>query len=240
MAHWPEPSATSASHDHRVVHATQGIDPHALGRLRDMLSRMTGVLLEVTTDRARMQIGPTVVDVLVPGSDLEALQAQIGQEITFHTLLVLEGISQGTSLVPRLIGFSSAHDRSFFELFTTVKNIGHRKALRALQAPGRDIAAAISSRNTAYLVALPEIGKRTAETIIAELSGKVDDWMDQASVVTPVGQPAAGTAAADAIAMLVSLGERPEAARQLVDRAVRDHPAVDTPEELLAHIMASR
>ena len=40
--------------------------------------------------------------------------------------------------------------------------------------------------------------------------------------------------------MLVALGERPEAARQLVDRAVRDHADVDSPEELLAHIMASR
>ena len=239
MAHWPEPSATSASHDHRVVHATQGIDPHALGRLRDMLSRMTGVLLEVTTDRARMQIGPTVVDVLVPGSDLEALQAQIGQEITFHTLLVLEGISQGTSLVPRLIGFSSAHDRSFFELFTTVKNIGYRKALRALQLPFDRVAAAIAGKDAGLLTTLPEIGKRTAETIIAELSGKVDDFVEE--IVTPVAEDdGTGSLINDTVAMLTALGESRAEAQSLAQRALAVEPEITTPDALLSAVFRLR
>ena len=39
------------------------------------------------------------------------------------------------------------------------------------------MAAAIAGKNT-LLTSLPEIGKRTAETIIAELSGKVDDFIE--------------------------------------------------------------
>jgi Holliday junction DNA helicase RuvA len=205
-----------------------------------MLSRISGQLIAVQSDRAQISVGPLVLDVLVPGSEIDRLQANLGQETTFYTLMVMEGVAQGSSMVPRLLGFSTAHDRAFFELFTTVKNIGHRKALRALQAPGRDIAAAIAGRDTTFLVALPEIGKRTAETIIAELSGKVDAWIDGDVPPPPIGQPAAGSAAADAIAMLVSLGERPEMARQLVDRAMAQHPDIESPEDLLAHIMATR
>ncbi|MCP4758623.1 MAG: ATP-dependent DNA helicase RuvA [Planctomycetes bacterium] len=203
-----------------------------------MLARISGQLDAVLQDRAQLAVGPTLLDVFVPGSDLDTLHGRIGEPVTFHTLLVLEGVGQGTSMVPRLIGFGSAVDRAFFELFTTVKNIGHRKALRALQAPVRDVAAAIARRDAAFLVTLPEIGKRTAETIIAELSGKVDSWLEGAPDVA--GIPAVGSVAADAVSMLITLGERPDAARQLVERALAQSPDVDSPEALLAQVMATR
>ena len=205
-----------------------------------MLARITGQLVTVTEGRAQIEVGPMVIDVLVPGSDVDALTRRRGQHVEFHTMLVLEGVGQGTSMVPRLIGFASAHDRAFFELFTTVKNIGHRKALRALQMPAADIAAAIARRDTAMLVSLPEIGKRTAETIIAELSGKVDSYFDSGASITAPGDPAASSMGSDAIAMLVALGERPETARQLAERAMSRNPELDSPEDLLAHIMAAR
>jgi Holliday junction DNA helicase RuvA len=186
-------------------------------------------------------MGPMLVDVLVPGSDVDSLHQRIGREVVFYTLLVFEGSGQGSSMVPRLLGFNSIQDRAFFELFTTVKNIGHRKALRALQAPAADIAAAIARRDSGFLIALPEIGKRTAETIIAELSGKLDAWLAGPGSTIEIGPgPIAGTPAADAVAMLVALGERPEAARQLVDRALSQHPDIDSPEALLAQVMTSK
>jgi len=197
-------------------------------------------LESIAADRARVEVGPILVDVLVPGSDVEQLQASVGEVVTFHTLLVLESIGQGTSMVPRLIGFASPQDRAFFELFTTVKNIGHRKALRALQAPAVEIASAIGRRDTVFLVSLPEIGKRTAETIIAELSGKVDDWLASGAGSVAADLPPAGSAASDAVAMLVSLGERPDVAHQLVERVRLQHPDIDSPEELLAQVMAAR
>lgn len=205
-----------------------------------MLARIAGQLVSVEGGRAQIGIGPSVIDVLVPGSDLDALGRRIGQQVEFHTMLVLEGIGQGTSMVPRLLGFASAHDRAFFELFTTVKNIGHRKALRALQMPAAEIAAAIARRDTATLVSLPEIGKRTAETIIAELSGKVDAYLEGGGPISVPGDPAGSSMRADAIAMLVALGERAEAARQFVDLAMSRNPELDSPEDLLAHIMATR
>ncbi len=206
-----------------------------------MLARVTGKLEAVGTDHAQVAIGPLLLDVRVPGSDIDSLHQRIGREVVFYTLLVLEGSGQGASLVPRLLGFGSTQDRAFFELFTTVKNIGHRKALRALQSPAADIAAAIARRDAAYLVSLPEIGKRTAETIIAELSGKLDAWLAGPGSTIEIGPgPVAGSPAADAVSMLIALGERPETARQLVDRALSQHPDIDSPEALLAQVMAGK
>ena len=71
------------------------------------------------------------------------------------------------------IGFLRAEDKRFFQLFITVKGIGPKQALRALVQPAGQIAEAIESKNTKFLIGLPEIGKHTAEQIVAELAGKM-------------------------------------------------------------------
>ena len=267
-AHRPQPRSATAGHDHCVLHSVKGSaqavmfdragEMAASGPLTNstqrssrrqhtetgyascVLARITGQLVGIADGRAQIAVGPMVIDVMVPGSDIESLERRRGQDIEFHTMLVLEAIGQGSSMVPRLLGFASAHDRAFFELFTTVKNIGHRKALKALQMPAAEIAAAIVRRDTATLVGLPEIGKRTAETIIAELSGKVDAYLDSAVATTVTGDTTAGSMLSDAMVMLMALGERPDTARQLAERSMSQNPDLDTPEDLLAHIMATR
>jgi hypothetical protein len=83
------------------------------------------------------------------------------------------------------------------------------------------IARAIATKNVKALVELPEIGKRMAETIIAELNGKVDvflaaseiEQLDRAAESKPIAR---GTAEEEAIEALIALGEqRPEAERKI-------------------------
>lgn len=195
-----------------------------------MIHRLDGILETVDRGRAIVRCGPIAVEVLVPAGDEPALTPRTGGSITFHTLAYLEAQGQGTSFIPRLIGFSAAGDRSFFELFTTVKGIGNRKALRCLARPVAEIATAIAGRDTALLATLPEIGKRTAETIVAELAGKVDAFAVPAD--TGDGSPAIATAAIppageDAVAILMQLGEPESVARRLVGRALAAEPQLD-------------
>ncbi len=201
-----------------------------------MISRLSGILDCITEDgRAMLQSGPITYEVLVPAADIEALRDRTGQEVVFHTLHYLEGQSQGSTMLPRLIGFSSDLDRSFFTLFTTVKNIGYRKALRALQRPCREIASAIAAKDTTTLTSLPEIGKRSAETIVAELHGKVDPFLE--GLVEPSSPIRAGEnvppLVADAIALLTTLGESRTDARRRAELAFAAHPDVEGPEQLL-------
>ncbi len=193
-----------------------------------MITRLEGEL-EAVADQAgvvRPKGAPGVaIEVLLPAYLAERLAGQVGRAISLWTLLYLEGQGQGTSFVPRLIGFSTPGERDFFELFTTVKGIGSRKALRAMAREPSAIAGAIVGREPKVLQELPEIGKRLAETIIAELSGKVEAFLGDGEVramdAAAAGRPAPdGPLAEQAIETFVALGETRGEAERLVGRAL--------------------
>ncbi len=206
-----------------------------------MISRIEGKLVSVARDRAQIACGPLTYTVFVAAADQQRLATMTDETVGLFTLHYLEGQGQGSSFTPRLIGFTSESDRAFFELFTTVKGMGNRKALRAMALPFHSIAEAIAARDVDLLKSLPEVGKRTAETIVAELHGKVDRFVEvkpdrDTGAATP-GAPGASARHAlvhDAVAMLTQLGEPGLRARELVDRALRADSSIDTPERLVA------
>jgi Holliday junction DNA helicase RuvA len=201
-----------------------------------MITRIEGRLVDVGKGRARIECGPLTYELLIPASDEQRLLARIDQTVAFQTLHYLEGQGQGSIFTPRLLGFSCEEDRAFFELFTTVKGVGNRKALRALALPFASIAEAIATKDVDLLKSLPEIGKRTAETIVAELHGKVDRFIElkpDAEAVSPE-LAAKSELVNDAIAVLTQLGEPTFPARHLVERALAADPTIDAADELVA------
>jgi Holliday junction DNA helicase RuvA len=198
-----------------------------------MISRIEGELCSILRGVAELRCGRVWYQLLVPACDEQRLATLIGQSLEVHTLHYLESQGQGASYIPRLIGFRNPQDRAFFELFTTVKGIGHRKALRALQLPFRDVAAAIAARDTDLLRTLPEIGKRTAETIVAELNGKVDRFVEVKPAPAEPQDPGLAHLIADAVAVMAQLGENRRFARQLVERAAQADPTLQTADALV-------
>jgi Holliday junction DNA helicase RuvA len=209
-----------------------------------MISRLTGHLEHLGTDRVTLRCGPMSLEVLVPAADAERLEARSGTEVTLHTLLIIDSQNQGTTFTPRLLGFATAEDRAFFELFVTCKGIGHRKALRAMALPASAIANAITHRDLPTLQRLPEIGKRTAETIIATLSGKVDRFTvvdpDRPPSVPSDTKPQPTGPAAEAVEVLIRLGEQRAAAESLVDRAIKAEGDLASPDAILAAVYRLR
>ncbi len=195
-----------------------------------MIARISGRLEEVRGGAALIDGGAGLwYEALLPAYNVEQLTRRAGQDVVLHTIDFLEGDAAHGQLTPRLVGFLAEAERDFFRLFTTVKGIGVRKALRAMVRSMPEIAAAIQSKDTRFLVALPEIGKRTAETIIAELHGKVDDFAGMPAAET-VEMPKFGEEAA---AVLVQLGERRADAMALVERVLSVAPELDSPEEII-------
>lgn len=172
-------------------------------------------------------------EAFVPACDAERLRRRIGQDVVLHTIHYFEGDPSHGQQTPRLIGFLAETDREFFRLFTTVKGIGLRKALRALVRPPTEVASAIANKDAKFLIALPEIGRRTAEQIIAELSGKVDEFAGEPA---PAAEAEFSESAAEAIAVLVQLGERRADAAALVERVVAVAPELDSPEAMIQHV----
>ncbi|MCH2136298.1 MAG: helix-hairpin-helix domain-containing protein [Phycisphaerales bacterium] len=200
-----------------------------------MLARISGTLVGVDDERILVEMGPVTVEALIPACDAPDLEASIGQRVERFTLLLLEGAGVGSTLSPRLLAFESTRDRAFFELFTTVKNIGHRKAMRALVKPVGEVAQAIAGRDIAQLTTLPGIGKRAAETIIAELAGKLDAFLE--GHIAPVsGDPTTSALIEDTVTMLMALGEQRATALAMVERARAQDPSLDTPESMLAAV----
>jgi Holliday junction DNA helicase RuvA len=213
-----------------------------------VIASIEGELLSAEDGVALVQVGPIAYEVLVPAADVAALAGQRGAAVRFVTLHYLEGQGQGSSFWPRLIGFRSTEDRDFFELFTTVKGIGVRKALRALQRPFAEVAAAIARRDEKALTALPEIGKKMAETIVVELKDKVARFtatagggMDAAVAggAVMVTSALAG-AAGDAVIVLVQLGEARPMAERLIERALQVEGTKAAAEVLVAAALRLR
>ena len=208
-----------------------------------MISALTGQLESVQETSVSLRSGPFIFEILVPAADVENLRAQLGEEITFHTIFYLEGTAGGGNLDPKLIGFLRPQDKAFFNLFTTVKGIGPKTALRALSAPVGEIAQAIESRNNRTLVALNGIGKRTAELIIAELAGKVQKFATAHVGATVGGHNGNARHTAneeDAIAAMTALGERRPDAERLLERVKQQSPNTKTTDALLREMLRMR
>ncbi|MCA9286814.1 MAG: hypothetical protein KDA22_16435 [Phycisphaerales bacterium] len=199
-----------------------------------MICQIEGDIVAVRDAFVELRCDAVVYELLVPACDLMRLAGSVGETARFHTVHYLESQSQGATFFPRLVGFSTRSDLEFFLLLTSVKGIGNRKALRSLQMPIPDVAAAIAARDIALLTTLPEIGRKTAETIVLELRDKVDRFVvdRRAGAAVPAGGPAASLMT-DAVTVLAMLGESRTTARQLVERALAADPGLESADAMV-------
>lgn len=217
-----------------------------------MIAQITGQLENIDTGALliKLEAGLTY-QVLVSPYTSARLGNSIGQVVNLYTLHYLESQGQGSTMIPRLAGFISQIDKQFYELFTTCKGIGNRKALRAMSLSVTQLARAIADRDAAMLTSLPEIGKRTAETIIATLHGKVDHFLD-VSHFTNAPEPGAEATsdnttqaiptsmARQALEILVTLGENRTQAAQWIDQVLHSDDKPKDVQELINQVYLVR
>jgi len=197
-----------------------------------MIARIKGKLIKLDTGTALVQVGQIAYEVMLPGYVVGALAAQIGSDITLCTMQYYEGTPAGGNLIPRMIGFLSPAEKDFFIKLTSVRGIGIKKALRTLNIPIATIASAIESADEKTLQSLPEVGKRLAQHIIAELKGKLQSFA--------VGGESVAPAAArfkpyqtEALEILIAWGEKRTEAVELIQLACEKHADVTSAEELV-------
>lgn len=219
-----------------------------------MLTRITGHLEAVEGGTAVLALtigdGSLAHAALVSPWTAGRLGSRIGETVTLHTIELLESPNQGATFTPRLLGFETREDRAFFEALTRVKGLGPRRVLRALAAPTADVASLIVQGDAKGLTRLPEIGKKLAEAIIAELAEVAPAFALGAAAGLAPGAPTArslvearsafGAAALQAISALIRLGESRAEAERLVERAVRDGDEGVAPDAILAAALAAR
>ncbi len=146
----------------------------------------------------------------------------VGAEVTLYTHLAVRDDAH------TLYGFLKVTDRDLFRSLLRVNGVGARLALTILSGmDSRTFINCVQEANSAALVRLPGVGKKTAERLIIELRDRLD------ALSGLVASSAAGTATKaadpveDAVSALVGLGYKPVEA----SRMVRSIEAVDLSSE---------
>ena len=197
-----------------------------------MIARVEGKLVKLDTDSALLQVGAVGYEVMLASYCVNALSDKLGTDITLCTMEYYEGTPGGGNLIPRMVGFLNASERDFFTKFISVKGIGIKKGLRALSIPIATIAAAIENADDKTLMSLPEVGKRTAQQIIAELKGKLQTF----AVGAEPGRPEEARFKPfqiEALEILIAWGERRSEAMELIELACEKHPDINSAEALV-------
>lgn len=202
-----------------------------------MISSIQGRLVSLEGTSAFIEAGPFHLEVFVPDFVRRQLQSQIGENIHLQTMAYLEGNPQkGGRLTPRLVGFTSNAERTFFELICSVDGLGMKKALRAIVRPVREVAAAIEQQDTKTLSTLPGIGPAVAERIVAKLRRKMTRFALMVDQGTDGASEPMNDIVADTYEALLALGHTAEDARNKLDVALEGGKKYKKTEDLLAVI----
>lgn len=197
-----------------------------------LIGYMEGSLLRNGEDRILLLANQVGYEVLLPSFVHNQLENKaVGDPIRFYIFY------HQTERQPRpvLIGFNTEEEKEFFQLFISVEDIGPLKAVKALDLPMQEIAAAIEAKNVAGLRRMKGIGQRTAQKIIATLSGKMERFL--AGDESARGLPPNEEFVEAVLEVLVSqLGHKATDAKRMVAEALARNPGLATPEELFDEV----
>lgn len=107
-----------------------------------------------------------------------------------------------------LYGFMDENEKILFNKLLNVSGIGPKSALAILASgDAQGLVNAVANDDVSYLTQFPGVGKKTAQQIILDLKGKLDDLAVSAGLDLTTSQPVTDNQAlADALAALTSLG----------------------------------
>ena len=192
-----------------------------------VIAGIEGSLERKTADAAIVRVGGGVLlRVYVPSNDLSDLPGQ-GAAVRLHTHLVVREDDL------QLYGFATEQGLRLFEMLIGVSQVGPKGALAVLSVlPPQDLAAAIVASDARTLSRAPGVGRRTAERIILELRGKLEEEFGGAFIAAGAsGGSAAPSPAGDmALQWLLALGYSALEARQAL--SVEREEGLDTDERV--------
>jgi len=168
-------------------------------------------------------------------------------QISTHTLAALPAAGGELRLRTRqvvredavlLFGFADPDELRLFDLLIGVSGVGPRTALAALSGlrPAA-LARAIREENLGAIVAVPGIGRKTAERLVLELREKLDFLPESARRPRGDGVLPGGDLFDDAVAALMSLGSTQAQAREAIRAAAEGH-AGDSLEDLVRRALS--
>lgn len=201
-----------------------------------MIGRIRGNLVHKQAPLILVEVGGVGYELHVPMTTLFQLPA-LGSEVSLVTHFVVREDAQ------LLYGFIEEADRSLFRELIKVSGVGPKLALTILSGmDAQSFARCVQRDDISSLIALPGVGKKTAERLLVEMRDKLTDWLVRADKAQ--GQADGGVClapltdiVADAEGALITLGYKPQEASRMV-AAINDDSVVDS-EDLIRRALKS-
>jgi len=186
-----------------------------------MIAYLSGTLLSKQATSAIVDVGGVGYDVAIPLSTFYEL-GEVGAPVQ---LRIYTHVREDTL---QLFGFKTARERELFLELISVSGVGPGLAIKLLSGMNADeLVASIRTNNLVRLVAIPGVGRKTAERLVVDLRDKIAALSSPAFEEEFAAKAAAAGVATsadsmrnDALSALTNLGYQKSAAEKAVTRAV--------------------
>jgi len=201
-----------------------------------LIGRIRGSLVHKQPPDILVEVGGVGYELQVPMTTLFRLP-ELGSEVSLVTHFVVREDAQ------LLYGFIDENDRSLFRELIKVNGVGPKLGLTILSGmDASSFARCVQRDDISSLVALPGVGKKTAERLLVEMRDKLKDWFAAGADLAGEGATGNTTAppsdtVADAEGALIALGYKPAEASKMV-ASVNDDSVADS-EDLIRRALKS-
>jgi Holliday junction DNA helicase RuvA len=195
-----------------------------------MIGRLKGIIIEKQPPQILVDVGGVGYEAQAPMTSFYPMPA-VGEQVILHThLSVSENAHQ-------LFAFYTQDERKLFRTLIKVSGVGPKMALAILSGmPVNEFVQCVIEANSAALVRVPGVGKKTAERLIIEVKDRLKGWESLDSTVATFGgnlqSSKQSSMTADAEIALIALGYKPTDAAKVIS-SVQKGATIESSEELI-------
>ncbi len=183
-----------------------------------MIAALKGHVFDISPGEVQLETGGGIIyNILIPVSHYTEIKSQ--KEVLLHTILRVKDDQM------ILYGFLTPREKQFFEKFTSISGVGGKTALSLISAfSPQELVTAINNGDTGKISSIPGIGKKTAQRVILELTGKLELEEEQVEGSVQLRE--------DLISGLVNLGYPLKGVTDKVNKALKENPEADSFEDM--------
>lgn len=185
-----------------------------------MIAHLRGSLVHKTPGFAVIEVNGVGYHVWISVTTFYQLP-DLSQPVTLYTYTyVREDALQ-------LYGFSSLLERELFQMLIGVSGIGPKLALNVLSGISSiDLIRTLIAGDTSRLMAIPGVGRKTAQRMLLDLREKAYRLEDRLSLPATTLDPVGGKLLEDIVSALVNLGYKRTEAENTVEGILQKNPGI--------------
>jgi holliday junction DNA helicase RuvA len=177
-----------------------------------MIAQLTGTILTKAAPLLIIDVNGIGYEVFAPMNTFYHLPEE-GKKVTLLTHFIVREDAQ------ILYGFYERRERDLFRTLIKVNGVGPKLALAILS--GMDVNSfiqCVQQNNSASLVSIPGVGKKTAERLVVEMRDKLQQWSVSDVASSTEGATMVTNASTEAMSALTALGYKVNEAKRVIDR----------------------